>query len=112
MVDILKSKFLDVLAHDQPYKIEPVIETWSVENGILKILASVTSKTPRTTNLLLNHKASNLQNVARLAEKDLQNLFHCEVFVLITVNVTHAPKTQPFGNSLNEINPGIDRYLN
>ena len=112
MVNILKSKFLDVLAHDVPYKIEPIIETWSVENGILKLLASLTSKTPRTTNLLLDHKASNLQKVARLAEQDLQNLFHCEVFVLITVNVAHAPKTDPFASPLHDLNPGLDRYLN
>ena len=78
-----------MLPADVPYKIEPVIETWSIEDGFLKLLASVTSKVPRTTNLFLNDNASNLKKVAKLAEQDLQNLFHCEVFVLISVNVTH-----------------------
>ena len=96
-----------------PYKIEPVIETWSVENGILKLLASVTSTAPRTTKLLLNDEASNLQKVARLAEQDLQNLFHCEVFVLISVNVKHAPKAALFVQPLQETKSrGLDRYLN
>ena len=90
VVEVLKSKFLDVLPHDVPYKLNPVIETWSTENGILKLLVSVTSKVPRTTNLLLKSE-SNLQKIAKLTEQDLQNLFHCEVFVKITVNVTHKP---------------------
>ena len=110
VINVLKSKFLDVLSFDVPYTIEPVIETWSVENGILKLLLSVTSNKPRTTDLLLSHKASNLRKVAKLAERDLQNLFHCEVFVVITVNVTHAPKKplfqQPVTTEL-----GIDRHL-
>ena len=103
---------MDVLAHDVPYKIEPVIETWSVENGIFKLLASVTSTAPRTTNLLLDDKASHLQKVAKLAEQDLQNLFHCEVFILISVNVTHAPKTALFAQPLPQTKScGLDRYL-
>jgi GTPase Era involved in 16S rRNA processing len=96
-----------VLPHDVPYNIEPVIETWSNDGGFLKLLASVTSNVPRTTNLLLNDNASNLSKVAKLAEQDLQNLFHCEVFVLITVNVTHkrtlAPRAEPLRNYTNEL---------
>ena len=110
MVNVLKSKFLDVLAFDVPYKIEPVIETWSVENGILKLLMSVTSKKPRTTDLLLSCKASNLQRVARLAERDLQNLFHCEVFLVITVNIAHGPKQHLFRQPMTT-DFGIDRQL-
>ena len=98
---------LDVLPRDVPYNIEPVIETWSIENGVLKLLASVTSNVPRTTNLFLNDNATNLKKVANLAEQDLQNLFHCEVFVLITVNVTHkrtlAPRAEPLGDYSNEL---------
>lgn len=92
VIEVLKSKFLDVLPHDVPYKLNPVIETWSTENGILKLLVSVVSKVPRTTNLLLRSE-SNLQTIAKLTEQDLQNLFHCEVFVKITVNVTHKPSS-------------------
>lgn len=94
VVDVLKSKFLDVLAHDVPYKIVPVIQTWSIDpkSHILKLLISVDSDSPRTTHLLLYHRAANLSKVAKLAERDLQNLFGCEVFVTITVNVVHPPR--------------------
>ena len=110
VINVLKSKFLDVLSFDVPYTIEPAIETWSVENGTLKLLLSVTSNKSRTTNLLLSNKASNLHKVAKLAERDLQNLFQCEVFVVITVNVTHAPK-QPLFQQPVTTELGIDRHL-
>lgn len=70
---------------------EPIIETWSTENGILKLLFTITSKVPRTTNLLLRSEPSNLEMIAKKTEQDLQNLFHCEVFIKINVNVTHKP---------------------
>ena len=70
---------------------EPTIETWSTENGILRLLFSITSKVPRTTNLLLKDVPSKLEMIAKKTEQDLQNLFHCEVFIKINVNVTHKP---------------------
>ena len=91
VLDVLKSKLLEVLPHDIPYKMEPIIETWSTENGILKLLFSITSKVPRTTNLLLRSEPSNLEMIAKKTEQDLQNLFHCEVFIKININVTHKP---------------------
>ena len=102
-----------MLPRDVPYNIEPVIETWSNEDGFLKLLASVTSNVPRTTNLFLNDKASNLIKVAKLAEKDLQNLFHCEVFVLITVNVTHnrALQKDTRAKSLGKYTNDLDNFL-
>jgi GTPase Era involved in 16S rRNA processing len=39
---IVKSKFLDVLPTDVPYKLRPVINTWIVENGVLRIGIEVT----------------------------------------------------------------------
>ena len=89
----MKSKLLDVLPNDVPYKMEPIIETWSTENGILKLLFTITSRVPRTTNLLLKDQPPKIQEIAKLAEKDLQNLFHCEVFVKIHVDVTHKPSS-------------------
>lgn len=94
VVNILKSKLLNVLPNDVPYKIQPVIETWSADNGILRLLISITSNVPRVTSLLLSNHAMNLKQVAKLAEHDLQNLFQCEVFVLMHVNVTHGVKEQ------------------
>ena len=114
MINIVKSKFLDVLPWDIPYKIEPEIQTWTVDNGTLRLLISVNSDEPRTTQLLLHSTLSNLQRIAKLAERDLQNLFHCEVFVLISVNVTHDQKPARFKplQSVKHFTPGIDRYLN
>ena len=85
---------LNVLPNDVPYKIQPVIETWSADNGILRLLISITSNVPRVTSLLLSNHAMNLKQVAKLAEHDLQNLFQCEVFVWMHVNVTHGVKEQ------------------
>ena len=34
---IVKSKFLEVLPSDVPYKISPVIQTWSMDNGVLRL---------------------------------------------------------------------------
>ena len=76
----------------------PVLETWQNENGMLKILASIDTEKPRTTNLLLNESAKNLRAIAKLTENDLQSLFQCEVFVLITVNVQHKPKLEKFSS--------------
>ena len=89
----MKSKLLDVLPNDLPYRMEPVIETWSTENGILRLLISIESKVPRSTNLLLRNEPSKIQEIAKLTEQDLQNLFHCEVFVKVNVNVTHKPSS-------------------
>ena len=83
-----------MLPNDVPYKMNPELETWQNENGILKILASIDSKKPRTTNLLLDESAKNLRAIAKLTEIDLQSLFQCEVFVMITVNVQHKPKLE------------------
>merc|ERR1712141_561723 len=71
-----------------------VVETLQNEIGILKILASIDSKKPRTTNLLLDESAKKLRAIAKLTEIDLQSLFQCEVFVMITVNVQHKSKLE------------------
>ena len=34
---IVKAKFLDVIPSDIPYKINPVIQTWSMDNGVLRL---------------------------------------------------------------------------
>ena len=70
----MKSKLLDVLPNDLPYRMEPVIETWSTENGIIRLLISIESKVPRSTNLLLRNEPSKIQEIAKLTEQDLQNL--------------------------------------
>ena len=70
------------------------------------------SKVPRTTNILLDDSAANLKKVAKLAEQDLQNLFHCEVFVLITVNVTHKRKIIPRADLKDRADDDeLDKYL-
>jgi GTP-binding protein Era len=66
VLETLKSKILEVLPNDVPYKMNPELETWQNENGMLKILASVDSEKPRTTNLLLNESAKNLRTIAKL----------------------------------------------
>jgi hypothetical protein len=40
---IIKSKFLEVLPSDVPYKISPVIQTWSMDNGVLRLGITVTT---------------------------------------------------------------------
>jgi len=34
---IVKAKFLEVLPSEVPYKINPVIQTWSMDNGVLRL---------------------------------------------------------------------------
>ena len=41
MKQIVKSKFLEVLPSDVPYKISPVIQTWSMDNGVLRLGVTV-----------------------------------------------------------------------
>ena len=40
---IVKAKFLEVLPSDVPYKISPVIQTWSMDNGVLRLGIQVCS---------------------------------------------------------------------
>ena len=44
-------------------------------------------------SLLSKLSTSKVQEIAKLTEQDLQNLFHCEVFVKVNVNVTHKPSS-------------------
>lgn len=39
---IVKAKFLDILPTDVPYSLKPIINTWIVENGVLRIGVEVT----------------------------------------------------------------------
>lgn len=84
-----------MLPGEVPYRIVPEIASWKVDNGVLRLNIQLTSSKPRVTSLLLYHKASNLSLIAKLCEHDLQNFFGREVFVLISVNVTHSPKPLP-----------------
>ena len=96
VLKICKSKFLDVLKYDIPYKLKPQIQSWQVENGVLRLLIQIDSHKPIVTHTLLyNKKGAVVAKIGRLIENDLQNLFHCEVFVLINVNVTHKLTTPP-----------------
>lgn len=89
---VVKSKLLEILPSDVPYAIEPVISSWLVKDGVLRLNVQINSNKPRTTRMLLYHKAANLSSIAKLAEYDLQNFFGREVFVMLSVNVTHKPK--------------------
>ena len=41
---IVKAKFLDVLPSDVPYKINPTIQTWSMDSGVLRLGIQVKTK--------------------------------------------------------------------
>jgi len=96
---ICKSKFLDVYDRSLPYQVKPEIQTWQVENGVLRLFIMVHSDKPYETNQLLRNQnpRSSLFAVNQLLEQDLQNLFKCEVFVTIQVNVKHkkGPVVEP-----------------
>merc|ERR1712142_1323537 len=96
---ICKSKFLDVYDRSLPYQVKPEIQTWQVENGVLRLFIMVHSDKPYETNQLLRNQnpRSSLFAVKQLLEQDLQNLFKCEVFVTIQVNVKHkkGPVVEP-----------------
>ncbi len=88
---VVKSKLLEVLPKEAPYLLQPEIASWKIENGVLRLNITINSSKPRLTGLLLYHGASNLKTVSQLTEHDLQNFFGREVFVLLSVNTTHAP---------------------
>ena len=41
---IVKAKFLEILPSDVPYKINPVIQTWTMDNGVLRLGLTVNFK--------------------------------------------------------------------
>ena len=55
----------------------------------LRLQLTVESHKPTTSKYLLQKRAA--VELARLIEKDCQNLFHCEVFCFIIVDMKHAP---------------------
>lgn len=81
-----KAKFLDVLKADIPYKLEPVISSWTHESYGLKIGINVDSANKRVAAALLGDIAV-IKEVARRTEDDLRNFFQCSVFVYINVNL-------------------------
>ena len=97
----IKAKLLEVLPHDVPYLLNPEIETWDTENGVLRLGVAVFSKQKRITRLLLSGKGDVLRQISVLAEQDLQNFFETEVCVHINVIIAHKTKspTSPDSNT-------------
>ena len=50
---IVKAKFLDILSTDIPYKINPMIQSWSMDNGVLRMVIQVCNKSPSLHNSAL-----------------------------------------------------------
>lgn len=90
----VKAKCMEVLPYDIPYKINPQIWYWNVENGILRLGAEIPSYNNRITRQLLKNRGKNLRAIAEQCEIDLQNFFHCEVFVNLDVTVRHKVKSK------------------
>ena len=89
--DICRAKFMEVLRNNFAYDLKGRvhISSWVVDNGVLRLQVTYQSHNKSVTKHLLQHKGT--LDVAKRIEKDLQNLFHCEVFVFVIVDVKHEP---------------------
>lgn len=85
--DICRAKFMEVLHSTFAYDINVNITSWVVDNGVLRLQVTYHSKNKYTTKYLLQQRGT--LDVAKRIEKDLQNLFHCEVFVFVVVDIKH-----------------------
>ncbi len=85
----VKAKLLEVLPGDIPYTLKPRIDSWLVEEGLLRVGITVDSHHMRISSALLGKGAVNVKKVASLSETDLQNFFQCTVFVTIFVETLH-----------------------
>jgi len=89
VLSIARAKLLEILYGERAYRTKIKISSWVVDNGCLRLQLTVESHKRTTSKYLLQKRAA--VELARLIEKDCQNLFHCEVFCFIIVDMKHAP---------------------
>lgn len=97
VIEVVKSKFLEVLSGALPYKIKPEIASWVVENEVVRINIQVQTKQP---DILLQNRGYDLRLVGKLAEKDLQDFFGREVFLLISLHSTKKENKKKTGKNV------------
>ena len=85
MINIVKSKCLEVFKGNIGYNLKPKIGEWKVENSVLRLNIQFIVA-PSTKKVLLAEDAAGLRTIAKLSECDLQDFFQTPVFVGISVH--------------------------
>ena len=91
VINIVKSKCLEVYPGSYPYQLKPQIGEWKVENGVLRLNIQFLVR-PSLERYLLGKEKGGLRRVAKLSEVDLQNFFSCPVFMSISVHSNSSKK--------------------
>ena len=85
VLNVIKSKCLEVFEGPIGYTISPKIGEWKVENEVLRLnIQFIVS--PSVEKILLADHAAGLRTIAKLSECDLQDFFQTPVFVGISVH--------------------------
>jgi GTPase Era involved in 16S rRNA processing len=85
VLNVIKSKCLEVFEGSIGYTISPKIGEWKVENEVLRLNIQFIVA-PSVEKILLADHAAGLRAIAKLSECDLQNFFQTPVFVGISVH--------------------------
>jgi len=105
VVNIVKSKLLDNLHSEVPYKLVPQIEYWQFESNVLHIVVNIDATTRREYNMIKGQYGQTVGLIASQIEAALEDFFDTEVKFKLQITSTQEDTTnvvKPIQNQENK----------
>jgi len=115
VVDIIKSKLLDNLDREVPFKLQPEIQAWQYdeEKKILNIAVSIETKTSREAKQLIGLNGETIRLLAQQMEASLMDYFDTIVNLKLEAKLAKSEADKlSFEAIRNPASPSKDMYLN